>query len=204
MGASIRQAVPGQVGHVPAGLGRLGCLLRSLLGSRQGLHTCCTMSLSMRMGFHLHLLLAMVRCPKQVSEAVAGAASEIGRRLSERLATKQDLQGVSVKVRGGVPVTGRAVETAEGESDAVHLQMASEMLRAAPQPVPVLSTVLPVRSLSVAPHLHPALAHLPFCNRSIARCLGRMWSACCGPTRRPWHPRPPRQQPPTPMAQVCD
>lgn len=82
---------------------------------------------------------------------MAGAASEIGRRLSERLATKQDLQTVSVKVRGGAPVTGRAMDTAEGESDAVHLQMASEMLRAAPhEPVPVLSAVLPVRSASVS------------------------------------------------------
>ncbi|KAI7840130.1 hypothetical protein COHA_006169 [Chlorella ohadii] len=40
--------------------------------------------------------------PGQVSEAVGGAASEIGRRLSERLATKQDVQALSVKVNSKV------------------------------------------------------------------------------------------------------
>lgn len=62
--------------------------------------------MSLRRGLHLHLLWAMVCCAQQVSEAVTGAASEIGRCLSERLATKQDLQSLSVKVSGGALLTG--------------------------------------------------------------------------------------------------
>ena len=34
----------------------------------------------------------------QVHDAVTGAVTEVGRRLSERLATKQDLQALSFKV----------------------------------------------------------------------------------------------------------
>ena len=49
------------------------------------------------------MLPTRARPAPQVSEAVAGATGEIGRRLVERLATKQDLQTLSVKV--GVPAS---------------------------------------------------------------------------------------------------
>jgi len=126
---------------------------------------------------------------RQVSEAVGGAASEIGRRLSERLATKQDVQALSVKVR-------------QVRTLAILLLVKQVVCAQSCKAFKDLCDCFDDTFSSLPPHHACSAATLSTCDRSTARCLARMWSACCGPTRWRWHPRLQLPQPPTPTAQV--